>query len=171
MSKKINFILLIISILFLNSCAFLGGRLYDDTGKKADARLKEIIEIINNRDKEALKNIFSEKALDEAIDLDEQIDYLFDFINGEIISWESIVRGAGTNSINRGERVKTSSSRYYINTNSQKYFIYFREYLINTKEPKSVGVYLLQIIEAENKEERYNGDPKNEWFGIYKPEE
>jgi len=170
MLKKINFIFLIISIFFLNSCAFLGDRLYNDDGKKADARLEQIIEIINNKNKEALKNIFSEQALEEAIDLDERIDYIFDFINGEITSWESIARGSTTN-YNRGEKIINSGARYYINANEQKYFVYLCEYFVNTTNPEKVGVYLLQIIEAENEEERYNGDPRNEWFGIYKPEE
>ena len=170
MLKKIKFILLITSILLLSSCAFLGGRLYNDDGKKADARLKEIIEIINNRHKEALKKIFSEQALNEAEDLDGRIDYIFDFIDAEITSWESIA-GSSTTKSNRGEKITTSSSRYYINTKKQKYFVYLCEYFVNTTNPEKVGVYLLQIIEAENEEERYNGDPRNEWFGIYKPEE
>ena len=161
---------MITCILSLSSCAFLGGRLYNDDRKKADARLEQIIESINNKDKETFKKMFSTQALDEAIDLDERINYIFNFIDDEIISWNSIVRSSTTKS-NYGEKITTSSSRYYINTEKQKYFVYCREYFINTENPEKVGLYLLQIIEAENEDEQYNGDPKNEWFGIYIPEE
>jgi len=172
MLKKIKFIFLIISILSLVSCTSLGkNRLFDDTGKKADIRLKQIVEIINNKDKEALKKIFSEQALNEAIDLDERIDYLFDFINGEITSWEKRVGGSSTDSVNKGKKEKTLMSWYIVNTNNQNYLIAFCEWLIDTENPENVGVYMLYLIKAEDEKQFKGFGPTTRYAGIYKPEE
>ena len=58
---------LISGILFLSSCSLTDLRIQmlnkDNDGKKADIRLKEIIESINNKDKDSLKKMFSEQAL------------------------------------------------------------------------------------------------------------
>jgi hypothetical protein len=65
-----------------------GGRMqiYDDREKKADARVKQLFETIKNND--ALKAMFSKRALNEANDLNADIDYLFGFFKGSVDSWE-----------------------------------------------------------------------------------
>jgi hypothetical protein len=171
MLRKMKFIILIISILSLNSCAFLGGRLYDDTGKEADARLEQIIKALNNKDKEDLKKIFSEQALNEAIDFYERMDYLFDFVDDEIISWEKRVGGSSTDSKNKGKREKTSMAWYHVNTHEQKYLIAFAEWLIDTENPENVGVYMLYVIKAEDEKQFKGFGPSTRYAGIYKPEE
>ena len=172
MIKKNCFLILIIGILFLNSCVFFGeGRLFNDDGKKADKRLEEIIEFINKKDKNALKEIFSEQALNEASDIDERIDYLFEFVQGEIKSWEVISHGSSTDSIDHDKREKTSMSWYYMNTDNQKFLIAFLEWLIDTENPENVGVYMLQVIKAEDKEQFKGFGPSTRYAGIYKPEE
>jgi hypothetical protein len=140
--------------------------------EEADARLEQIIDAIKSKDKDSLKTIFSEQALDEAEDLDGRMDYLFDFIQGNIESWETIVNGTTTESINYGSRVKKSSSWYYVYTDKQKYLIFFLECTIDTDHPENVGVYMLQVIKAEDKETQFDGGgPDTRCAGIYKPEE
>lgn len=51
----------------------------DDSDKKADARMEQILDTLKNNDKDTLKAMFSKKALSEADDFEGQIEYLFDF--------------------------------------------------------------------------------------------
>lgn len=61
----------------------------------ADARAKEIILNVNSKNVYGLKNLFSNKIIQESENIDEGCEKLFDFIGGEIISYESHV-GTGT---------------------------------------------------------------------------
>lgn len=67
---KISFIL-IFSMLVLSSCSLVDIRLkmlnaVDDEAI-ANARLEEVIEALENQDKDTLKALFSKQALDESI--------------------------------------------------------------------------------------------------------
>lgn len=138
--------------------------------EKADARLEEIIKAINDEDRESLKLIFSEHALTEAEDIDGRIDYLFNFVEGNIESWETIVHGATSEAINNGSKVKSSMSWYYADTPNQKYLIFFVEYIDDTGNPSNIGVYMLQVIKAEDKDTQFEGfGPNTRCAGIYMP--
>lgn len=176
MIKRIIILLLIASMFFLCSCSLGGSRVQmlnkDNDEGKADARLEQIIEAIKNKDKDSLKKIFSKQAINEAEDLDGRIDYLFDFVQGNIESWETIVHGNAYESINHGSRIKKSSSWYYVNTDKQKYLFFFLDNTIDTDHPENVGVYMLQVIKAEDKETQFDGGGlKTGCAGIYKPKE
>jgi len=54
--------------------------------RAAKKRIKEILAAIENKDKEAMKALFSKKALAEVNDFDEGVDYLFDFFQGDVQS-------------------------------------------------------------------------------------
>ncbi|UOO37197.1 DUF5104 domain-containing protein [Oscillospiraceae bacterium CM] len=161
MIKSIFGFLLIASILFLNACSIGGARTHmlsiDNDGGKADARLKQIIKAINNQDKNSIKNMFSNQAKNKTEDLDGQIDYLFVFVQGKIESWETIVHGATAESINNGSRIKGSNSWYYIYTDKQKYLIFLVECTIDTDHPENVGMYVIQVMKAEDKDKYFHG--------------
>ena len=57
----------------------------EDEGKIATHRLEQIIEAINIRDKDIIKEMFSEQALSEAEDLDGGVNYLFTLIDEKIL--------------------------------------------------------------------------------------
>lgn len=175
MNKKILGFLFISSMLFLSACSLGGSRTQmlnkDNDEGKADARLEQIIKAINSRDKNFLKNMFSKQAQNEAVDLDGQMDYLLSFVQGNIESWETIVHGAAAESINSGSRIKKSSSWYYVNTDTQKYLLFFLECTVDTNHPENVGVYMLQVIKAEDKDTQFDGGgPNTRCAGIYKPD-
>lgn len=176
MNKLIVILMFALIMLFLSSCSIVGSRVQmlnkDNDEGKADARLNQIIEAIKSKDKDSIKAMFSKQALNEAEDIDGRIDYLFNFVQGNIESWDTIVHGATTESINRGSRIKKSSSWYNVNTNKQKYLLFFLECVTDTDHPENVGVYMLQLIKAEDKETQFDGGgPKTLCAGIYKPKE
>ncbi|MCL1917959.1 MAG: DUF5104 domain-containing protein [Peptococcaceae bacterium] len=143
MKKKIIVLLTIVTVITLSSCG-RGGIIFDDTGEKADARMEQIISAIKGKDKEALKSLFSKKALDEANDFENDVDNLFDFVKGEIISWERDGI-SGDESIRYGK--KSSMIRFGINVNTNKdtYRFYVIDYITDTINPDNQGVYMLEV--------------------------
>lgn len=169
-------VFIVFMLIFLGSCSLGGSRVEmlnrDNDGEKADARLEQTIEAIKGKDKDSLKMMFSEQALNEAEDLDERTEYLFDFVQGDIESWETIVHGATTESIDHSSEIKKSSSWYYVNTDEQKYLFFFLEYITDTDYPENVGLYMLQVIKAEDKDAQFDGGgPATRCAGVYKPKE
>lgn len=145
----------------------------DSGDKKADARLEQAIEAIKNKDKEALRTMFSKQAQNNAESLDERMDYLFNLFEGEVKSYNNI-NGAPTihETIDNGHKTKRVKSYYYVDTNKQKYFFYLSEYTVDTDNPENVGLYTLLAIKAEDKEKQWdNGGDDTFLPGIYKPKE
>ena len=179
MNKSFTILSLLLTIVLLNSCGTGGGRmiLFNDYDKQADARFEQVVETIKKNDKEALIELFSTKALDETIELDENLDSLFKFIQGEIISWEKPNGPAVFESSNYGHTTKKVSSFYYVNTEKQNYYFLLEDFPVDTDNPNNVGLYLLLVVKAENEEKIYDrsqkvlfdDDKKITHAGIYIP--
>ena len=157
-------LLLVVAMCSLNACSFVGSRvamLNKNIDEKNTAiRLEQVIEAISNKDKEAIKTIFSKKALDETDDFDKNTEYLFSFIQGAIDSWEKSNGPTVSESINYGSVIKEVSSYYYINTDKQKYYFLLRDYPVDTEHHDNVGLYMLLVVKAEDREKIYDGDKK-----------
>lgn len=169
MVKKIV-TLIMISSLFLSSCK-VGATVYYDDDQKADARLEQVIEAVENHDKEALRTMFSKQALDEAEDLEGRMDYLFEFVQGDIESWESIVSGAVDGLSEHGNKVKKVRSWYTVETDKEEYLFFILEYTEDTEHPENVGLYMLQVIKAQDEDTQFDGGQDILCPGIYRPEE
>jgi hypothetical protein len=128
--------------------------------KKAAAKLEQVIEAIKNKDKASLKALFSQKALSEAVGFDDNIEELFDFVQGEVDSWEK-PSGPSVSEINNYGHVKKEVNSYYnVNTDKQKYFFLLQDYPVDTDHPDNVGLYLLLVVKAEDEERIWDGDEK-----------
>lgn len=158
------------SMFMLCSCARMGGpTLFNDDGQKADARLERVIQAINDKDKDALKAMFSQQALSEAEDLDGRVDYVFDFIQGDIVSWTSMVSGPDAENTHNGQIVKISTSWYSVKTDTEEYLFFLKDYTVDTAHPENVGLYFLQVIKMKDKETQFNWANRQN-AGIYKPD-
>ena len=168
-------ITLFIAIFFFTSCSLGGSRTAmlnkANDGKKADNWLEQIIEIINSKDKESLKGLFSEQALTEADHFDENIEYLYDFLNGEIKSWERAAGPVISENINRGYNKKVSQVVYFLFTESNKFQLYFLEYIIDTDYPENVGIFMLRVINSEDEDTPIEWGGDTHCAGIYRPDE
>ena len=129
-------------------------------GENAAILLEQVIESINNKDKESLAALFSERSLQEAPDLDENIDALFSFIQGPIEGWEKKSGPTVFETTNYGNEVKEVNSYFYITTSEQEYFFLFQDYPVYTGHPDNVGLYLLLVVKEEERLEIYDGDNK-----------
>lgn len=96
-----------------------------------------------------LKAMFSKQALSEADDFDGNIGALFDYVHGNIQSWESTGGAGGNyekNADGTGNLKKEIDSTYTFTTNKQQYHVTVYEYTIDTANPNNVGVYSFCIV-------------------------
>lgn len=181
MNKLITSSILIFCMLFFSACSLGGSRIKMLNGNRDDAkaneRLEQVIEAVKNKDKVAIKSLFSKKALSEANDFDGSVDDLFEFIQGEVDTWKKSSGPTVFESNNQGSKKKKVDSYYYVNTDKQKYYFLLEDYPVDTNNPDNVGLYLLLVVKAENREKVYDhsqkilfdGDKELLRAGIYIP--
>lgn len=146
MSKRVVLMLLIlVSLLLFSSCGRNGGILVSEP-KRADARMEQIISAIKDKDKEALQSLFSKKALDDADDFGDGVNSLFNFIQGDIESWERD-GFASDESMGGGKRSWMIRFGFDVKTDEGVYRLFVIDYNIDTINPDNQGVYMLELIE------------------------
>lgn len=114
---------------------------------------EEIMEYVVNKDKEGLKSMFS-KHVTQNHDLDKEIDEFFEFIDGEIVSYDNAEHSSGGGSYSSDEskrirklggkvgNIKTDKGRTY----SINFMLY---YLYNPNKDK-VGMYAIGVIDEDS---------------------
>jgi len=141
----------------------------NDDNKIADIRFQKIIEALENKDKEALKKMFSSKALKEAKDIDGGIDYIMEFYKGNMKSKEGTI--PRKDSINNGEKKSELDCMYIVTTDEDTYIVFFIDQILDSKNPDNVGIYMLQIIKKSDREKEFDGGgDKTKCAGIYRPD-
>lgn len=119
--------------------------------QEAERVVNIVINALKEKDADAIKNLFSEYARKEDSDIDKQIEDMFNFIDGNIVSTGEILAGysGGSTSAERGD-IKTlySGSIYDVTTDKGKtYFITIDGiYNFNWNEDKE-GVYLINVLD------------------------
>lgn len=106
-----------------------GGRtgMLDSREGSADQRMEQIVSAIKDKDSDALKSLFSKKALDEAVDIDSEIEGLFDFIQGDVVSWvRDGYSGSGTHKY--GEETIMNRFGITLTTDENTYSFYIIDY-------------------------------------------
>lgn len=136
--------------------------------KIADTRFQNIIEALEDKDKEGLKKIFSPNALEEAKDIYGSIDYILKFYKGNLISKDDGDGPVALDSKDDGERTSELQCMYEVTTDEDKYIVFFIDQLVDTKNPDNIGLYMLQIIKDSNKEKEFDWGNKTKCAGIYR---
>lgn len=146
-----------LSTLLLSSCSFAGEIMNNSSLFKSDAsianeRFEQILDACQKQDAAALKEMFSEKAINDAVNFDDSITALFDFFQGEVITYENFGGGVKVDKEKHrdGRSKKWISSTYDVETSAEKYRLAFEEYTVDTADPNNIGVYSLYIIKAED---------------------
>lgn len=174
MKKRAVVLLLLISIFLLNSCSFDGNKkvTVDDSGNRADKKIEQLIEAIKNEDKDELESIFSEKALNEAEGIEDSIDYLFDYFQGNVEGWERF-RFSGNTSVDNGKKSESLVSWYTVETDQESYMFFIIDFTKDTINPDNEGLYTLRVIKAEDedKDKEFGYVEDMTIPGIYIPKE
>lgn len=147
----------------LLSCSMLpppAVPLLDDSGEQADTQIRLIEDAIKNHDADALEELFSNTAREQATDLESGLDYFLSTFDSGAITWENA--GIGSTSETEGNKETTVLfCNYNLVADGKKYELYFAYYPVNEiVDPQNIGIYALGV--APHEEEKYStsGEPK-----------
>ncbi len=137
----------------------------DNDQQQAQKTLKRVLDAIEKRDKIALKSVFSKKALNESIDIDKEIEALFNFYEGNLISWQENELPQTSDHIQYGslaQRRLVFCPR--VITDKKKYFFGLLDFPVDKENPDNQGLYALLVIYP--KDEKHLNNWQNEFAGI-----
>lgn len=124
---------------------------YYDVNKKAE----EIFNIINEKNAEKLKALFSADVKNTVSDLDEQIQILFDYIDEPIIDYDEGLDGGGSHT-DKGEVLeKDLSTTIVFYTESKDYYLWMTYNLADENDDK-VGLDYICFADKEEEDRRLN---------------
>lgn len=172
MRKRILTLLFLISIFILSSCSFVENIkvIKDYSGNEADERIEQLVEALENDNKDEVKSIFSKKALNDAEGFDNSLEQLFDYFQGNVEEWER-VRYSGGSSVRNGKKSEYSESWYKVETDLESYMFFLIDYTTDTINPDNQGLYTLRVIKAEDEDTEFGSVQDMTIPGIYIPKE
>jgi len=171
MKRLLLFVTSVVLAFGLTSCSGIGREfdLFRNDDAIADEYCEEIIDALENQDTDKLKSMFSTSALAEAEDIDEGLVYVMDFYQGETTLIDG---GCSTSeSVDHGEKTIELNALYSVTTDKDEYLIFFIYDDVDTENPDNVGLYMLQIMKASEKEEQFDWVGKQYIAGIWQPDE
>lgn len=108
--------------------------------------MEQIVSAIKNKDSEALKSLFSKKALGEVDDFAGGADSLFNLVQGNVESWERD-GFASEESMEAGKRSWMIQFGFTVKTDKDVYEFFIIDYSLDTINPDNQGVYMLELID------------------------
>ena len=132
---------------------------YKSPGDLAKERQTEIMECFISKDAETIKSFFSEYVIETYPDIDTQIDEAFNFLDGEIVSYDEPF---SSESGSKERKAYGGDTRNIITDKGTEYKISFKGWLTNSKETDKVGVLSIKVIDMtdeynSSKSEKENG--------------
>ena len=121
-------------------------------GHVANALGPKVIDYINNKDAESLKELYSEEVYN-SYNLDDELQLVFDFVGGNITSYSRIKLGSESESITEGKAVKNNFDVCIEDAKTDTgniYLIVFSYISVNNEQPNSVGMYRLSVYDNDD---------------------
>jgi len=143
--------------------------IFNDNERTAEIRLEKLLEILVNRDEDALKEAFSKQALIDAENFEENMEYLFEIFQGDIVSWKQDGISGDTKT-EHGKKSVQVRTWYTVTTDKDEYLFLVIDYIEDTINPDNAGIYILRVVRAEDAETQITGYWQDLKAGIFKPE-
>ena len=149
--KKTLLLLPIIGIvLVLTSCSLRRNFLMKDDSSVANNKFSELIDAIQTQDINTLKSLFSKNTLKEAENLDESIRHLFDYLQGELVSYNNWGGPGVKAEMEYGDYQEVYDATYDFETAQDKYRLWMEIITVDTTDADNVGIRSLYIIRFED---------------------
>lgn len=175
MKKLLLYLMVIINLALITSCSIGGNRVgmlnHSNDEEKSKNRLEQMLDFIVSKDDDGLKGVFSIQALEEDDDFDSEIEYLFEFFQGEVVAWELLTGPQVSEMIDHGSKTKELKTWYEVETDSNTYIVFILEFTEDTENPENLGVYALRIVKEVDKDTQMTYWQEMAIPGIYMPEE
>lgn len=150
--KKLWLIIFIFVIMSAVSGCIVGDVLTDMANNQQHSKevSEKIIRYINDKDIESMEDLFSPYAK-KSKDLKDNIEELFDCVDGKIVSYEIDYNGE-TGEIDNGKwKIQTAETELEkIKTDEDKeYFIRIHEHLVYSEDEEKEGIYFIALTDEE----------------------
>ena len=122
------------------------------------SRCAKMLKALSENDKETIKSMFSKKVKKRK-ELDKEIDKAMVFFEGKVLEYYSGVSGGDELEVDNGKTTYFSLSIQIksIKTDANKtYSIYGLYYVINDKDPDSIGLRYINIYDTTGKDYEMN---------------
>ena len=147
---KLTLIFLFLSTLKISYCQQIKNA-YKGNEEVAMDCMRQFIDKTEKKDREGIKSLFSDKALEESKTMDEDIDYLFEYYKGENqTKIEKLDSAWVSTDRDYGKREKTIITDYDIETTEEKYRLAILYYIENTFNKGEEGLSSIYIIRFED---------------------
>lgn len=168
------YIMLMLCLLLATSCSIGGDRtrMLNESNEKEESQdtLELILDSIATKDSESLKSIFSSQALKEVDYFDRDIEYLFEFFQGEVNRWEIRTGPQVSETNDHGKKTKEMKTWYEVETDTNNYIVFILEYTGDTEHSENLGVYALRIVNKEDEDTQMTFWQDMVIPGIYRPD-
>lgn len=166
MKKILSYLIILIAIVTLYGC---GNPNYKTPEQIGQMKNETIMAALKTKDKEKLKNILA-KAMQNQENIDEEIDNLMNFIDGNIVSYDEI----GLASPGRGSsdekgliyEVYDGETENIVTDTGKKYELKYYMYYVNRNHKDHEGIFQVILYDTEIYTEE-NNYPDNGICGIY----
>ena len=162
LKKAMNYFMTLLMLVSFTSCD--EDEEYKTPDQLAKERQTEIMECFVNKDKETLKSFFSEYVINKYPDIDSQIDEAFNFLDGEIVSYDEPNTSASGPS---DRKSYGGDTRNIVTTQNTEYRIIFRGRLTSDEEPEKIGVRCITVINMTESNKYANSDSEKEKCKIH----
>ena len=147
--KKATILILLLALFSMSGC-----RYYDTGSSQADRTLEQMLQAIEEQDPAAVQAMFAPNSIDGAGNMDEMTAVLFDFYEGEMISYKRY--GPATHESKHGElHTKRLEASYDVTASAGNYRIAMQICMIDSEDPENVGMSSFYIIKAEDTDTSY----------------
>ena len=164
MKKTLLLLPIIGLVLVLTSCSLRRNFLMKDDSSVANDKFSELIDAIQTQDINTLKSLFSKNALKEAENLDESIRHLFDYFQGELISYNDWGGPGVKAEMEYGDYQEVYDATYDFETAQDKYRLWMEIITVDTTDADNVGIrslYIIRFEEDTRTDFAYRGDRKH----------
>ena len=132
----------------------------------ANEQLEALLEAIQSKNAQAVKELFSDNAWAESGNMEKSILVLFDYFQGELVSYKNWAGPSVHATKNHGEYCKSYDCTYDFETSKDKYRLAMEIITVDTTDADNIGIRSLYIIRFEDDTDQncaYRGD------GAYTP--
>lgn len=153
----------LITILFLlTSCGFNNKK---TDKQQSDEMMNLVIQALENKNSQALKDLFSEYAKENTYDLDEKISELMEFYPGYEGEYTGNIRVHETT--DRGVKIKAIHTPYKMKYGEIEYEISITFYVQNDVDKSKMGLYMIEVLEPEAEPNGFKWKDEEDEPGIY----
>ena len=116
----------------------------------ANEQLEALLEAIQSKNAQAVKELFSDNAWAESGNMEKSILVLFDYFQGELVSYKSWAGPSVHATKNHGEYWKSYDCTYDFETSKDKYRLAMEIITVDTTDADNIGIRSLYIIRFED---------------------